>query len=297
MESLTTIIQALVDGIMIGGVYAVISIGLSLVFGVMHIVNFAHAEFLMIGMFIAWFAWAYLGLDPMFGSFLALAITFVLGMGLQRVLIKPILGAPQVAQIFLTVGLLFALENAALLLFGADFRSVSTPYQTQAITLLSSQAGGRVIMGLDKFYAFIMAIGSGVAVWAFLRHCRYGRAMRATAQDPMAAKLMGIDTDTMYMIAFGLGVGMTAFGGAVILPYITASPTVGGQYIVLMFTAVVLGGLGSVAGAVVGGLAVGIIQSISTLFMPIQLQNLVLFLVFILVLSVRPEGLVARRRA
>lgn len=297
METLTIILQSLVDGIMIGGVYAVISVGLSLVFGVMHIVNFAHAEFLMIGMFIAWFAWAYLGLDPMLGAFLSLIITFVLGMGLQRVLIRRILGAPQVAQIFLTVGLLFALENGALLLFGADFRSVSTSYQTQAITLLSTGAGGRVIMGLDKLYAFLMAIGSGVAVWAFLRHTRYGRAMRATAQNPMAAKLMGINTDTMYMIAFGLGVGTTAFGGAVILPYITASPTVGAQYVVLMFTAVVLGGLGSVAGAVVGGLAVGIIQSLSTLVLPIQLQNLVLFIVFILVLALKPEGLTARGRS
>lgn len=297
MQTITTVLQALIDGIMIGGVYAVISVGLSLVFGVMHIVNFAHAEFLMIGMFIAWFAWAYLGLDPMLGAFVALIVTFFLGMLLQRVLIRRVLGAPQVAQIFLTVGLLFALENGALLLFGADYRSVSTSYQTQALTLFSSNGGDRVLIGLDKLYAFLMAIGSGVAVWTFLRHSRYGQAMRATAQDPMAARLMGINTDTMYMIAFGLGVGTTAFGGAVILPYITASPTVGAQYVVLMFTAVVLGGLGSVAGAVVGGLAVGIIQSLSTLVLPIQLQNLVLFLVFILVLSLRPEGLVARRRS
>lgn len=297
MDIIIPILQALLDGIMIGGVYAVISIGLSLVFGVMHIVNFAHAEFLMIGMFIAWFACAYLGLDPLIGAFIALAITFVLGMGLQRVLIKRILGAPQVAQIFLTVGLLFALENAALLLFGADYRSVSTPYQAQGIILFANQAGNRIIMGLDKFYAFLMAIGSGVAVWSFLRYTRFGRAMRATAQNPMAAKLMGINTDTMYMVAFGIGVGTTAFGGAVILPYITASPTVGAQFVVLMFTAVVLGGLGSVVGAVVGGLAVGIIQSLSTLVLPIQLQNLVLFIVFILVLSLRPEGLIARRRA
>ncbi len=296
MQILSTIIQALIDGIMIGGVYAVLSIGLSLVFGVMHIVNFAHAEFLMIGMFIAWLAWAYLGLDPMLGAFFALMLTFLFGMGIERVLIKRILGAPQVAQIFLTVGLLFVLENGALLIFGADFRSVSTPYQTQGLILFAGATGDRIIMGLDKLYAFLMAIGSGVSVWAFLRYTRTGRAMRATAQNPMAAKLMGINTDTMYMLAFGLGVGLTAFGGAVILPYITASPTVGTQFVVLMFTAVVLGGLGSVAGAVAGGLAVGIIQSLSTLVLPIQLQNFVLFLVFILVLAVRPEGLIARRR-
>lgn len=296
MQSITTFLQTLIDGVLIGGVYAVISIGLSLVFGVMHIVNFAHAEFLMLGMFIAWFAWAYGGIDPMLGAFLALIITFVIGMGMQRVLIKPIIGAPQVAQIFLTVGLLFAMENGALLLFGADFRSVSTSYQTQALTLVSGDYG-RILVPLDKFYAFLMALLSGVSLWFFLNRTRWGRAMRATSQDPMAAKLMGIDTDKMYMIAFGLGVGTTAFGGAVILPYITASPTVGSQFVVLMFTAVVLGGLGSVAGAVVGGIMVGLIQSFSALFMPIQLQNLTLFVIFILVLALKPEGLTARRRS
>ncbi|WP_136637660.1 branched-chain amino acid ABC transporter permease [Pseudooceanicola onchidii] len=296
MQNLLTLLQTTIDGILIGGVYAVISIGLSLVFGVMHIVNFAHAEFLMIGMFIAWFAWNYAGIDPMLGAFIALAVTFVLGMLMQRTMIKPILHAPQVSQIFLTVGLLFALENGALLLFGADYRSVSTGYQTQALTLLSTEAG-RLFVPLDKLYAFLMALLSGGALWYFLSRTRWGRAMRATAQDPMAARLMGIDTDKMYMIAFGLGVGTTAFGGAVILPYITASPTVGSQFVVLMFTAVVLGGLGSVAGAVVGGIMVGLIQSFSALFLPIQLMNLTLFVIFILVLAFRPEGLTARRRA
>ena len=296
MQSITTFFQTLIDGVLIGGVYAVISIGLSLVFGVMHIVNFAHAEFLMLGMFIAWFAWAYAGIDPMLGAFIALIITFFIGMGMQRVLIKPIIGAPQVAQILLTVGLLFAMENGALLLFGADFRSVSTSYQTQALTLFSGESG-RILVPLDKLYAFLMALLSGASLWFFLNRTSWGRAMRATSQDPMAAKLTGINTDKMYMIAFGLGVGTTAFGGAVILPYITASPTVGSQFVVLMFTAVVLGGLGSVAGAVVGGIMVGLIQSFSALILPIQLQNLTLFVIFILVLALKPEGLTARRRS
>lgn len=284
-------LQALVDGVLIGGVYGVISIGLSLVFGVMNIVNFAHAAFLMLGMFVAWFAWHYLGLDPLLGAFLSFAVIFVFGCGVQRTLIKPILKAPQVAQIFLTVGILIVLENAALLVFGADFRSVQTPYQTSAFDI------GGIIVSKPYLYAFAMALLSGAAVWAFLERTPIGQAMRATSQDPMAATLMGIDTNLMHMTAFGIGVGLTAFGGAVILPYLTASPTVGAHYVVLMFTAVVLGGLGSVAGAVVGGVAVGIIQSLSTLVFPIQLQNLILFVVFILVLALRPEGIVKRRAA
>ncbi len=204
------------------------------------------------------------------------------------------LNAPQVAQIFLTVGLLFAMENAALLLFGAGFRSVSTPYQTEALTLLPS-GNERLIVPYDKLLAFVMALLMGVAVWLFLQRTRTGTAMRATAQDATAAKLMGIDADRMYRLAFGLGCGTTAFGGAVILPYITASPTVGAQYVVLMFTAVVLGGLGSVAGAVVGGLLVGLIQSFSALVLPIQLQNLILFVIFIAVLALKPEGILSRK--
>jgi branched-chain amino acid transport system permease protein len=200
------------------------------------------------------------------------------------------MSAPPVAQIFLTVGLLIVLENAALLAFGSEFRSVTTPYQTSSLRL------GPLFISLPYLAAFAASAASGLALWWFLRTSWFGRAMRATAQDPMAARLMGIDAERMRQIAFGLGVGLTAFGGAVILPYLTVYPTVGGQFVVLMFTVVVLGGLGSIVGAVVGGLAVGVIQSVSGLIFPIQLQNLVLFVVFIAVLAFRPEGLLGQRR-
>lgn len=284
------VLQALLDGLMIGGVYAVISIGLTLVFGVMGIVNFAQAEFLMLGMFVAYYAWAWLGLDPLLAAPLAFVIVFILGAVLQRVLMRRVLKAPDVAQIFLTVGLLIVLENAALLMFGSSFRSVSTPYQTSALQL------GPLFVSVPYLAAFAMSVACGLALWLFLKTSWFGRAMRATAQDPLAARLMGINADRMHMLAFALGVGLTAFGGAVILPYLTASPTVGAQFVVLMFTVVVLGGLGSVAGAVVGGLAVGVIQSLSTLVFPIQLQNLVLFVVFIAVLAFRPKGLLGAAR-
>lgn len=284
------VVQAILDGLMIGGVYAVISIGLTLVFGVMGIVNFAQAEFLMLGMFVAYYAWAWLGLDPLVAAPLAFVVVFLLGAALQRVLIRRVLKAPEVAQIFLTVGLLIVLENAALLMFGSSFRSVSTPYQTSSLQF------GQLFVSVPYLAAFAMSVASGLALWLFLKTSWFGRAMRATAQDPMAARLMGIDSDRMHMLAFALGVGLTAFGGAVILPYLTASPTVGAQFVVLMFTVVVLGGLGSVAGAVVGGLAVGIIQSLSALVFPIQLQNLVLFVVFIAVLAFRPKGLLGAAR-
>jgi branched-chain amino acid transport system permease protein len=283
------IVQALVNGLLVGGVYAVVSIGLTLVFGVMSIVNFAQAEFLMLGMFVAFFCWQQFGLDPLVGALFAFVVVFAFGMLVQRVLVERVLRAPEVAQIFLTVGLLIVLENAALLAFGSGFRSVRVPYQTAAVEL------GGLIVGVPYLLAFTVSLVAGTLLWAFMRFTWVGQAMRATAQDAEAALSLGINARRIRQVAFGLGVGLTAFGGAVILPYFTASPTVGGQFVVLMFTAVVLGGLGNVLGAVLGGLAVGVVQTLSTLVLPIQLQNLVLFVVFILVLALRPEGLLRQR--
>jgi branched-chain amino acid transport system permease protein len=281
-------LQALLDGCLIGSVYAVVSIGLTLVFGVMGIVNFAHAQFLTMGMFIAFFLWKFFGLDPLLGAFIALVAVFVIGAILQRVLIRPILKAPPAAQIFLTVGLLIVIENGNLMLFGSEFKSVHTPYQTTSLKL------GALFLNVPYLLAFVMSCASGLAVWWYLHKTSYGRAIRATAQDPMAATLSGINTDRMQWIAFGLGTGLTAFGGAVILPYFTVYPSVGSQFVVLMFTVVVLGGLGSVTGCMLGGMLVGVIQSLSTLVFPMQLQNLVLFLLFIAMLSFRPAGLLGK---
>ncbi|MEN6439653.1 MAG: branched-chain amino acid ABC transporter permease [Syntrophobacter sp.] len=278
-------IQSLIDGILIGGVYGIIATGLSLVFGVLGLVNFAHAEFLMVGMYVAWFAWHYLGLDPILAAPLSFAVVFLLGYAVQRHLLDRVMKASPTAQIFLTVGLLIVLENAALVIFGSGFRSVNVPYQVESFRL----AG--LFVSAPYLYAFGATLVVNLALWLFLERSWIGRGIRAVAQDPMAAILSGVDSKRTYRIAFGLGVGLTAFGGGVILPYITVSPTVGGQFVVLMFTVVVLGGLGSILGALAGGLAVGIIQSFSALFFPISLQNLVLFIIFIGVLAFRPQGL------
>lgn len=282
------LLQALIDGLLIGGVYAVISIGLTLVFGVVGIVNFAQSQFLMVGMFIAFFAWKYLGIDPLLGSVLSFVVVFGLGMLVQKFLISKVLKAPEVAQIFLTVGLLIAIENLALIAFGSEFRSVQTAYQTSSLKL------GPLLFNVPYLAAFAFSAIAGGAIWWILKKTWWGWAVRATSQDPMAAQLVGIHPARIHQVAFGLGVGLTALGGAIILPYLTVSPTIGDQFSVLMFTVVVLGGLGNILGAVVGGLAVGMIQSLSSLVLPMQLQNLVLFGIFILVLAVRPEGLLKK---
>lgn len=280
-------IQAVIDGILLGGVYGVIATGLSLVFGVLGIVNFAQAEFLMLGMYAAFFVWRELGLDPMIGAFFSLFVGFGVGYIAQRLLVARVMKAPASSQIFLTVGLMIVIENAALLAFGSDYRSVQTAYQTTSIML------GSIFISAPYALAFGMSLLMSALLWWFLARTWLGRSIRATAQNSMAATLMGVATKRTYAIAFGLGTGLTAFGGGVILPYLTASPTIGQSFVVLMFTVVVLGGLGSVAGALVGGIAVGVIQSVSALFFPIQLQNLVLFVIFIAVLAFRPQGLIS----
>ena len=283
------LLQAILDGLMLGGVYAVISIGLTLVFGVVSIVNFAQAQFLMLGMYVAYFAWRHLGLDPLAGSLLAFAAVFCLGYLIQQQLIRRVLKAPEVAQIFLTVGILIVLENLALISFGSEFKSVQVWYQNESLEFMD------LMVSMPYAIAFCASVVAGLVIWWVLAKTWWGRTVRATAQDPMAAKLIGIDPDQVYRLAFGLGVGLTAFGGAIILPYLTVSPAAGEQFGVLMFTVVVLGGLGNVLGAVVGGLAVGVIQSVSGLYLPLQLQNLVLFIVFILTLALRPEGLLRHK--
>ncbi|MDY6323329.1 MAG: branched-chain amino acid ABC transporter permease [Succinivibrio sp.] len=278
-------IQSLLDGILLGGIYGVISIGLSLVFGVLGIVNFAQAQFMMLGMYAAWFAWDSLGLDPILGVPLTGAVIFIIGYAIEKLLLQPVLKAPPVAQIFLTVGLMILLENAVLLIFGSSFKSVVVSYQQSGLKIFG------LFISVPYLFAFSAAVIVCIALWLFLSKTWFGRAIRATAQDENAAVLCGVNVKQVYALTFAVGVALTAIGGAVILPYMTVSPTVGGQFAILMFTVVVLGGLGNVAGALVGGLVVGVIQSLSAMVLPVQLQNLILFMVFIGILAFKPEGL------
>ncbi|QDL93321.1 branched-chain amino acid ABC transporter permease [Paroceanicella profunda] len=282
---MTNLLQALLDGVLNGGVYGVIAIGLTLVFGILGIVNFAHAQFVMIGMYVAWFAWHTLRLDPIAGAFLSLLVGGAIGAALEYLFVRHVVKASVVAQIFLTVGLIAVLENVALIFLGSDYRSVQTAYQTQALHL------GPILVSVPYLLAFAAAVIMAVSLRFLLTSTWTGRAIRATAQDEQAAISFGINTRKIYALAFGLGTGLTAFGGGIILPYATVNPTVGAHYVVLMFTVAVLGGLGSTTGALAGGVLVGVIQSISTLILPVQMKDLALFVVFIAILAVRPQGL------
>jgi branched-chain amino acid transport system permease protein len=283
-----TLIQAVANGILIGGVFAIVSVGLALVFGVMDVVNFAQADFLMVGMYIAYGMFVWLGVDPLLATPAVMIVMLVLGAVIQRVLIRPILKAPMVNQIFLTIGISLGLVGLAQILFGADFRSVSTPYQTASLSL------GFIRLSMPYVFAFLMSAVLACGLWLFLERTDIGLMMRATAQNGRAAQLVGVNPDRMHMIAFAVGTGLTGTAGAAILPYAYVYPTIGHNYGLIMFTVVALGGLGSIAGAVAGGLIVGIVYSVGATFLPSVLQNGLVYAIFIGTLMFRPSGLFKR---
>ena len=282
------ILQALMNGLLIGGVYAVISVGLALVFGVMHIVNFAQGEFMMLGMYVAYVVFEALGIDPIAGALIAFGVVFVLGWLIQRLLIERVIEAPMLSQIFLTVAIGLFLVGAIELIFGADFQSVATPYQTAAVNI------GSLVLPGPYLVAFSVSLVITAALYLLLEKTDFGRAMRAVAQNRMAAQLVGLNPKRIFALAFATGTGLAALGGAIILPYAFAYPTVGHQYALIMFTVVVLAGLGSVHGAIIGGFVIGIVHSLSAVLMPMELQNLSLFIVFLGTLMIRPTGLFGR---
>jgi len=276
------ILQAILNGLLIGGVYALVSVGLTLVFGTMDIVNFAQAEFMMLGMFAAYFLTTISGVDPILLSPLVFLVVFLAGAVIQRYLIQKILDAPLVAQIFLTVGLSMVLVSGTQLIFGTDFHSIITSYQTEALKI------GPFQLSIPYLLSFAGSAVMALFLWFILERTNTGRAIRATAQNKTATILVGINPQRMYVLAFALGTGLAGAAGAMILPYSYVFPTIGHDWGLIMFTVVVLGGLGSVPGALVGGLVVGILQSLSSVFLPTQLQSLVVFIVFILVLGYNP---------
>jgi branched-chain amino acid transport system permease protein len=283
-----TLTQAVINGMLIGGVYALIAVGLTLVFGIMDIVNFAQSEFLMMGMFFAYILSRLFGLDPILSSFIVFAMVFFIGAVVQRFFIQKVLNAAMVAQILLTVGISIVMISLAQLIFGANFHSVTTSYQMKALHI------GPIVISISYLLAFGGCFVMYFLLWLFLNRTYVGRAIRATAQNRKAAILLGINPDRMFILAFAVGTGMAGVAGAMILPYAYVFPTVGHEFALIMFTVVVLGGFGSVPGALVGGLMVGVIQSVSAILLPTQLQNLVVFIIFILTLTYRPNGLFGR---
>lgn len=283
--------QLVVSGILIGGVYGLMSIGLTLIFGVLRVVNFAQGEFIMLAMFGSFWMHHLWGIDPYLSALVLAPAIFVLGLLTERVVIQRILRAPHAMQIFATFGLSVVLQNLALTLFGPDYRSVSTPY-----TSLSYTVGG-VSISATALFAFIAALAMAALLIGFLNYTRDGRALRAMVQNRYAASLMGVNTSRLNRIAFGVGVACAAVAGCLLTPMYYTFPTVGVDLIIIAFVVVVLGGMGSVAGALVGGFIIGITQTLTGFFVSVELKDVIALLLFILILLVRPQGLFGRAGA
>ncbi len=283
--------QLVVSGLLLGGVYALISIGLTLIFGVLRIVNFAHGEFLMLAMFASYWLFELSRIDPYVSLLLVVPAAFGLGALAYLVVIRHTLGRPHVVQIFATVGLLIALQNLALVLWSPDYRTVRPSYGDATLVL----AG--IPVAVTKVVAFLVAMLVALGLLAFLRHTYAGKAIRALAQDRTAATLMGIDADRMYLLTFALGIACVGVAGAVLLPIFYVFPTVGQHFVIISFVVVVLGGLGSMAGAILGGLLIGLVETFSGYLIAPSMQQLAYFLVFMLILAVRPTGLFGVRGA
>jgi branched-chain amino acid transport system permease protein len=286
--------QYVVTGLLVGGVYALMSLGLALIFGVMRVVNFAQGDFMMLGMYLTWYLALAWGVDPLVGALVAIPPFFLLGLGVHRSLLGRVTGGrdPQRqmdAQLILTLGLSLIITNATTMVLSPTPRSIRTAYATQALTL------GPLLLNQARTYACGVAVLLAVAVYLFLTRTDLGKALRAAADEAEAAAYQGINVRTMHGVAFGLGIALVAAAGGLLATYYPIEPTVAVNFIVLMFVAVVLGGLGSIPGAVAGGLLIGLVQSLTLLVLPLQLQNAGVFAAFLLVLYLRPQGLFGRR--
>ena len=304
-------LQALTAGILLGAIYGLMCVGLGIIFGVMRVINFAQGDFLMLGMYFAfyvvtgfnllWFLGPVVG--PYTGAVLAGPAFFVVGYALHRFLISRVTGTSvagtesegHYAQLILTLGIALVLQNGGLILFGSTPQSVRTPLSARAWEIpLLYNADAVLFLNKARAVAAIVSILVAVALYWFITRSRLGKTLRAAADNAAAAVYMGIDIDRAYRIAFGIGIGITAIAGGLVATYNPFQPYIGLDFVIIMYAGVVLGGMGSILGAFWGGMTIGLVQQLATLVLPIQLQNAAIFVVFLLIVLICPQGLFGR---
>ncbi|MEP9376129.1 branched-chain amino acid ABC transporter permease [Aquabacter sp. CN5-332] len=278
-------IQLLINGILLGSMYAIISVGLTLIFGIVRVVNFAHGEFLMVGMYAAYLLAMKFGLHPYAAAVPVVLLLFAMGAIVQRFIIQPLLSADEHIQIFATVGLSTALVNLALLLFGADLYSVPQSAVQHSVFV----GGYSLVIGQMVMFACALALVAGLHF--FMQTTPLGRAIRATAQNRTAAMLMGVRVDRIYVIAFGMGAACVGLASALVMPLYPVTPTIGTYFVLTAFVVVVLGGMRSMYGAFFGAMIIGIVDSLSGYYIAPDLKEVVYFAIFIAILIFKPTGL------
>ncbi|MFP8832719.1 branched-chain amino acid ABC transporter permease [Hydrogenophaga sp. XSHU_21] len=285
MFDLGIVVPSVLNGLTTGAVYALIALGLTLIYGVLHIINFAHGASLMLALYGVYWLKQGLGIDPYVALPVMVAVMFALGYGLQRVVINRASHGKDENILLVTLGLSIVMENLALLFFRSDTRTIDTAYTLTTVEI------GPAFIALPKLIAFAGAlVTSAVLLWLVTR-TDLGRAIRAVAKEKQGARLMGIDVDHIYAMSFGIGLACLGAAACFLLPAYYVNPQVGGGFVLVAFTIVVLGGMGSFAGALVGGLLIGVVESLGGLYLGESLGQIGIFLIFIAVLLFRPQGL------
>jgi branched-chain amino acid transport system permease protein len=287
--SLAILIPAILNGILTGAVYALIALGLTLIYGVLHIINFAHGALLTAALFSVFFAYQLLGLDPYVAVFLLAPAFFGIGYGLQRFIIGPASRGDDRNILLVTLGIAVVIENALLYVFRADTRTINVPYGFEVVDM------GFAFVPIPRAIGFAAVLVLTLGLWALLKHTDIGKAIRAASKERLGAELAGIDVAHVYAVTFGLGTACLAVAACLLLPTYYVNPHVGNGFVLVAFTIVVLGGMGSVPGALLGGLLIGVIESLGGLYFGESLGQLGIFLAFILVLLFRPSGLFGAR--
>lgn len=287
---LTAVSQAIITGLVMGGIYALVATGLTLIFGVMNIINVAHGEFLMIAMYGSFFMHSLLGLDPYVSIVIVLPILFLLGTGYYRFLISPILSAPEINQVLLTVGVSIFLQNLALLLFTGDFRTIILDYSEITIPV------GPAVIDLPQLIALLGSVLVTIILFWLVKSTDLGRWIRAASQNREAAILAGIDVRKVYLFTFGLGTACVGVAGSLLAGIYYITPSVGWLFLLTAFVVVVLGGMGNFVGALIGGFIIALTESVGSLFMPIALAPILKFIIFIIILLFLPQGLFGSKR-
>jgi branched-chain amino acid transport system permease protein len=283
------LLQATFNGIVLGGVFGLVALGLNLIYGVLNVINFAHGASMMIAMYGTYWLFTLYGVDPYVSLALVMPAMFIVGYGIQRLLLEPLAGTSPSNQFLTTLGLLLVFQNGTQLLFTSNFLTINTVYQTITLPL------GPALLPLARVIALGFAILLGFLLFLLMTRTDLGRAIRAAAQDPGGAEVAGINVNRIYGVTFGLGLAMVGAAGAIVVPFFYVTPSVGETFNIPAFIVVVLGGLGSMPGAVVGGLVVGLVTSIGAAFLPGSTNQILLLGVFIGVLLLRPTGLFGRR--
>jgi branched-chain amino acid transport system permease protein len=286
---LSILFPSFLNGLTTGAIYALIALGLTLIYGVLHIINFAHGAVLMVALYAVYYLKERLGLDPYLALPIVVPAMFALGYALQRGVINRASHGKDENILLVTLGLAIVLENLALLLFKSDTRAIETAYTLRTVAI------GPATISLPKLVAFGGAlVASALLLWVVNR-THLGRAIRAVAKEKHGARLMGIDVDHVYAMSFGIGLACVGAAACFLLPAYYVNPQVGSGFVLVAFTIVVLGGMGSFAGALVGGLLIGVVESLGGLFLGESLGQIAIFAIFIAVLLFRPQGLFGAR--